>query len=60
MTETTSPADLHPRPQLRRERWIDLCGGWGFAFDDEDRGLAKRWFERAEPFDRFRRKQFVS
>ncbi|MFL5134461.1 MAG: glycoside hydrolase family 2 protein, partial [Microvirga sp.] len=52
MTETITPADLHPRPQLRRERWIDLCGQWGFAFDDADEGLAERWFEREEPFDR--------
>ena len=35
MTDTIPPGDLHPRPQLRRERWIDLCGQWGFAFDDE-------------------------
>jgi len=52
MTETTTTPDLHPRPQLRRERWIDLCGAWGFAFDDEDRGLGERWFDQAEPFDR--------
>jgi beta-galactosidase/beta-glucuronidase len=52
MTETTTPADLHPRPQLRRKRWTDLCGNWGFAFDDGDCGLAEGWFERAEPFDR--------
>ena len=45
MTETITEADLHPRPQLRRDRWIDLCGSWGFAFDDEDCGLSKRWFE---------------
>jgi beta-galactosidase/beta-glucuronidase len=52
MTDTTSPPELHPCPQLRRERWIDLCGPWGFAFDDADRGLIERWFEQAEPFDR--------
>ncbi|WP_201833503.1 glycoside hydrolase family 2 protein [Microvirga zambiensis] len=52
MAETTSPRDLHPRPQLRREHWIDLCGSWGFAFDDTDIGLSERWFEQAEPFDR--------
>jgi hypothetical protein len=52
MAETTTRADLHPRPQLRRERWIDLCGRWDFAFDDANEGLAERWFERAEPFDR--------
>ncbi|MBQ0822744.1 glycoside hydrolase family 2 [Microvirga sp. HBU67558] len=52
MTDTISQPDLHPRPQLRRERWIDLCGPWGFALDDEDKGNTERWFERAEPFDR--------
>jgi hypothetical protein len=52
MAETTTRADLHPRPQLRREHWIDLCGGWGFTFDDEDQGLGKRLFDQAEPFDR--------
>ena len=52
MTETTSLADVHPCPQLRRERWIDLCGSWGFAFDDEDQGLCERWFDQAGPFDR--------
>lgn len=45
-------AGLHPRPQLRRARWIDLCGVWRFAHDDAGRGLAERWFERAEPFTR--------
>lgn len=43
---------LHPRPQLRRERWLDLCGPWRFAFDDENRGVSERWFDRSEPFDR--------
>jgi beta-galactosidase/beta-glucuronidase len=43
---------IHPRPQLRRAEWIDLCGPWGFAFDDEDRGIRERWFERPEAFDR--------
>lgn len=47
------PADIHPRPQLRRERWTDLCGAWDFAFDDEDRGVTERWFEgRSDAFDR--------
>ena len=41
-------AALHPRPQLRRENWTDLCGSWGFAFDEEYiRDLAGRSYERA-------------
>ncbi|HEX2159958.1 MAG TPA: glycoside hydrolase family 2 TIM barrel-domain containing protein [Actinomycetes bacterium] len=43
---------LHPRPQLTRPRWTDLCGPWGFAYDDEDVGLRERWQERAEVFTR--------
>ncbi|WP_028921959.1 glycoside hydrolase family 2 protein [Pseudonocardia acaciae] len=42
----------HPRPQLTRPDRIDLCGSWGFAYDDNDEGLDAGWFERAEPFDR--------
>ncbi|MEA2523843.1 MAG: hypothetical protein QOF73_1070 [Thermomicrobiales bacterium] len=43
---------IHPRPQLTRDRWTDLCGPWQFAFDDGDVGLAEGWHEREEPFDR--------
>ncbi|MDQ3554601.1 MAG: glycoside hydrolase family 2, partial [Chloroflexota bacterium] len=42
----------YPRPQLRRDRWTDLAGPWGFAYDDGDVGLAERWCEREDPFDR--------
>ena len=42
----------YPRPQFRRARWIDLCGTWSFAHDDDDRGLAERWFEGEEDFGR--------
>ncbi len=34
---------IHPRPQLTRPRWIDLGGAWGFAYDDERRGLDESW-----------------
>ena len=52
MKETSIDAPVHPRPQLRRPNWIDLCGTWEFAFDDEDRGLTNRWFEQTDAFDR--------
>ncbi|RRR98148.1 glycoside hydrolase family 2 protein [Glycomyces terrestris] len=39
-----------PRPQLLRESFLDLGGTWGFAHDDEDRGLTEHWFDgRALP-----------
>ena len=43
---------LHPRPQRARAAWIDLSGTWGFAYDDDDRGLDERWQERSDGFDR--------
>ena len=45
-------SDLHPRPQLARDRWIDLSGRWEFAYDDDDVGLDECWYERADRFDR--------
>ncbi len=48
-----SPApSTHPRPQLTRSRWQDLCGHWQFAYDDGDVGLRERWPERNDVFDR--------
>jgi len=47
------PSDqMHPRPQLTRERWTDLCGPWGFATDDSDTGIRDGWVENPEPFNR--------
>ncbi len=49
---TTTDQAEHPRPQLTRRRWTDLCGEWGFAYDDADVGLDADWCSRAEVFDR--------
>ncbi len=47
------PSDqMHPRPQLTRERWTDLSGPWGFATDDSDTGIRDGWVENPEPFSR--------
>ncbi|MDQ4085379.1 MAG: glycoside hydrolase family 2 [Actinomycetota bacterium] len=45
-------ANVHPRPQLVRREWTDLCGPWGFAHDDDDVGLDQGWQEQQKPFDR--------
>ena len=37
------PRPEYPRPQFRREDWINLNGEWHFAFDDEDAGLTGDW-----------------
>jgi len=49
---TLTGGNDHPRPQLTRERWTDLCGAWGFAYDDADVGLKDRWVDRPEALDR--------
>ncbi|HEY0603577.1 MAG TPA: hypothetical protein VGD58_11735 [Herpetosiphonaceae bacterium] len=44
--------DNHSRPQLTRNRWIDLCGAWQFAYDDKNRGLSQGWMGKPDGFDR--------
>jgi beta-galactosidase/beta-glucuronidase len=50
--ESADTIATHPRPQLTRERWTDLGGEWGFAYDDAGRGIDEGWLERAAPFTR--------
>ncbi len=45
-------AESHPRPQLIRERWSDLCGVWQFAFDDDNVGLRENWAGQRQAFER--------
>ena len=37
------PRPEYPRPQFRRDGWINLNGEWRFAFDDGDVGLTEHW-----------------
>lgn len=39
------PLPEHPRPDFRRESWINLNGLWEFQFDSLDRGREEKWFE---------------
>lgn len=43
---------MHPRPQLTREDWQDLCGEWEFAHDDEDSGVLAGWWRGDRPLER--------
>jgi beta-galactosidase/beta-glucuronidase len=43
LVDAAVPRPEYPRPQFRREGWINLNGQWHFAFDDDDAGLAERW-----------------
>src|SRR5215210_1550543 len=42
----------HPRPQLVRDRWTDLCGTWRFGYDDDNAGLDAGWAQDPEALDR--------
>lgn len=44
--------ETHPRPQLVRDQWTDLCGPWGFTHDDANIGLDERWDQRDDVFGR--------
>ena len=54
MGAMSAPVDLsdHPRPQLTRPGWRDLCGTWQFCFDDAGQGLTEQWQRREDVFDR--------
>ena len=34
----------YPRPQFVRREWLSLDGEWNFAFDREDEGEDKRYY----------------
>nr|WP_297426140.1 glycoside hydrolase family 2 TIM barrel-domain containing protein [uncultured Actinotalea sp.] len=40
----TQQDGTHPRPQLLRRHWADLCGPWDFARDAEDVGVDAGWW----------------
>lgn len=35
----------YPRPQFVRESWMSLNGEWDFRMDDNNEGLADKWYE---------------
>lgn len=39
------PRCEHPKPQMRRENWMNLNGEWDFAFDFGSSGIARKMFE---------------
>ena len=43
---------MHPRPQLTRPEWQDLCGEWEFAHDDENAGVAAKWWRGDRAFEK--------
>ncbi|HRV07560.1 MAG TPA: glycoside hydrolase family 2 TIM barrel-domain containing protein [Acidobacteriota bacterium] len=44
------PLPEHPRPDWKREAWLNLNGDWEFRFDPEDVGREQQWFRMETVF----------
>ena len=49
---TAIPRSEHPNPLLTRADWQTLNGQWEFEFDDQNRGVAERWFAGNKRFSK--------
>ena len=50
---TETPWPEHPRPDFKREPWVNLNGAWNFGFDAQDAGEKEQWFAPGKhTFDR--------
>ena len=49
---TSIPRPEHPKPQFRRENWINLNGEWDFTVDNGRSGEARKLYEDGAAFDR--------
>ena len=39
------PRPEYPRPNLKRDLWMNLNGEWDFEFDDENVGEIEKWYK---------------
>ncbi len=44
LTADNVPWPEHPRPDFKRDPWVNLNGPWAFAFDPQDKGEKDQWF----------------
>ncbi len=44
------PRKEHPKPQFKRDQWLNLNGKWSFAFDFGRSGHERNWHENPEVF----------
>lgn len=52
------PRPEHPRPDFRRERWVNLNGIWEFEFDPKNEGLQEQWARTKREWSRTLRVPF--
>ena len=46
------PRSEHPNPMMARAEWQTLNGAWEFEFDDQNKGVAERWYAGDRKFSR--------
>jgi beta-galactosidase/beta-glucuronidase len=49
---STIPRPEHPKPQFRRDAWINLNGQWDFAMDPEVVGIRENWQNNTSKFNK--------
>ena len=42
----------HPRPDWKREQWMNLNGWWNFCFDESEIGKTEQWYNGGKTFDK--------
>jgi beta-galactosidase/beta-glucuronidase len=51
-TQSPIPRPEHPKPQFRREAWLNLNGQWDFAMDNEVVGIKEKWQNSPSEFNK--------
>lgn len=46
------PRPEHPKPQFRRDAWINLNGQWDFAMDPDAVGIGQNWQNSPSRFNK--------
>ncbi|MHC4560187.1 MAG: glycoside hydrolase family 2 protein, partial [Planctomycetota bacterium] len=46
------PRSEHPKPQFRRDSWLNLNGEWGFAMDPNVIGIKENWQSNTSRFNK--------
>ena len=46
------PRSEYPKPQFRREQWLNLNGEWDFCFDQGRSGEQRRLYEDFSAYDK--------
>ncbi len=46
------PRAEYPKPQFQRNDWINLNGEWDFCFDNGRSGIARKFYENSDAFDK--------